>query len=301
MSHYKDTTFQYYPSRIQIPEPLGTVTLEEFIRANKNPKKEIIELLSKIEKASIEGDLDTKSRLKEKLFYFTPAVITNGKGRSYLDIVGFNSLMVLDFDKIDNAPEFKQFLFDSLPCVIAAYLSPSKKGCKFIVRIDECKSVEDYKALFYGLATYLEKYEGFDPTSKNCCLPLYLSYDPGLLYRDDAKVWNIRGEQIDGFKPYSGDIEVLENVSEEDREKVFDKIRIALEKIEDTAHLIVRNTALVAGGFCGSGYITEQEAYDFMHDIISDIPYCKGKLYTYLRTTRDFIRKGTSSPLYLEK
>lgn len=296
----KDVTFFYYPADVHIPTPLGRVTFAQFLKANKEPKDEIISLFSQIEEATKKGDLNLKGKLKSKLFYFTPCVETDGIGRCYSNIRGFTGLMVLDFDKLDNAPAFKQFLFDNLKCVVAAYLSPSKKGCKFIVRIPICQTIDEFKSYFYGLGFYMEKYEGFDPSTQNCILPLYLSYDPELLYRDDAEVWDIQGEKLDEFKVFEGEIEVLEEVSEEERSRVKKIIKGSMDKIVDTAHYIVRSTALCGGGYVASGYYSQEEMEDMIVDMIEKNPYCKKNLTGYKKTAKEMIVKGMKSPLYLK-
>ena len=296
----EDISFFYYPANVHIPTPLGRVNFAQFLKANKKPKDEIISLFSQIEEATKKGDLELKGKLKEKLFYFTPCVETDGIGRCYSNIRGFTGLMVLDFDKLDNAPEFKQFLFDNLKCVVAAYLSPSKKGCKFIVRIPKCQTIDEFKSYFYGLGYYMEKYEGFDPSTQNCILPLYLSYDPELLYREDAEVWDIKGEKLDEFKVFEGEIEVLEDVSEDDRKKVRSIIKRSMDKIVDSAHYIVRSTSLSGGGYVASGYYTQEEMEQMIFDMIEKNEYCKKNLRGYKQTAREMIAKGMKSPLYLK-
>lgn len=296
----QEVSFFYYPANVHIPTPLGRVTFAQFLKANKEPKDEIVSLFSQIEEATKKGDLELKGKLKEKLFYFTPCVETDGIGRCYSNIRGFTGLMVLDFDKLENAPAFKQFLFDNLKCVVAAYLSPSKKGCKFIVRIPKCQTIDEFKSYFYGLGFYMEKYEGFDPSTQNCILPLYLSYDPELLYREDAEVWDIKGEKLDEFKVFEGEIEVLEDVSEEERARVKKIIKGSMDKIVDTAHYIVRSTALCGGGYVASGYYSQEEMEDMIIEMIEKNPYCKKNLSGYKKTAKEMIVKGMKSPLYLK-
>lgn len=300
MTHYKNIKFQYYPAKIQIPRPLGTITLEQLLKANKQPKGEIVSLFKQIEKASAEMNLELKGKLKENLFYFTPCVTTDGLGRSYSNIVSFTSLLVLDFDNLPDAPAFKQFLFDNLKCVIAAYLSASRKGCKFIVRIPICKTTDEFKSYFYGMAYFLEKYEGFDPSTQNCILPLYLSIDPDLLYRDDAEVWTKRGMKIDEFKAHVGEIKKVDVVEGKDRDRIFNILTKSMEKIVDSGHYIVRSTALSAGGYIASGYFDRQELEEFLFTLIEDNAYCKKNLRGYKQTAREMITKGMSSPLYLK-
>ena len=68
--------FPYYPANVKITKPLGLISIEEFIRANKNPSEKIQKLFCEIQEASISGDLKLKAELKQKLFYFNPCVNT---------------------------------------------------------------------------------------------------------------------------------------------------------------------------------------------------------------------------------
>lgn len=300
MSHYKDIKFQYYPCQISVPTPLGEVTLEQFIKANKTPKGEIITLFEQIAAASSAGDMELKARLKSELYYFTPCVNTDGLGRSYSNITSFTSFMTLDFDKLPDAPAFKQFLFDAIPSIIAAYLSPSKLGCKFIVKIPVCKTTDEFKSYFYGMACFLEKYEGFDPSTQNCILPLFLSIDPDLLYRDNAETWTKRGLKLDEFKVHVGEIEVLDNVSERDKSSVRKILTRSMDKIVDSGHYIVRSTALCGGGYAASGYLTQEEVQDIIFTAIENNSYLQKNTSGYKITAKEMILKGMKSPLYLK-
>ena len=298
--HYSNKKFFYYSANIKNPVPLGEITLNQFLRANKNPKGEIISLFEQIDEATKKGDMELKGKLKENLFYFTPCVETDGIGRCYTNIKGFNGFAVLDFDKLTDAPAFKQFLFDNLKCVVAAYLSASRVGCKFIVRIPKCQTIDEFKSYFYGLGFYMEKYEGFDPSTQNCILPLYLSIDPDLLYREDAEVWDIKGEKLDEFKVFDGVIEVLDDITEDDRKKVRNIIKKSMDKILDSGHYIIRSTSLCGGGYVASGYYTQEEMESMIFEIIDNNDYCKKNLRGYKQTAREMITKGMKSPLYLK-
>lgn len=297
---YSKTVFPYYESNISNPKPIGLLSLEQFIRCIKNPKPDIVDLFSKIKQATIDKDLKLKDKLKSQLYYFNPCINNDGLGRSYSNITSFTGLAVLDFDKIDNAEEFKHFLFNALNCIIAAYTSPSRMGCKFIVKIPVCNSIEEFKSYFYGLGFHLEKYGGWDGSAQNCSLPLYLSYDEDLLYREDAETWNIRGEKIDEFKPYDGDIKILENISEKDRTTVTNILYRGLDKITDSGHFLVRSIALAGGGYVASGYFTEGEMIKLLENKMKNIDYLSKNLSGYISTMVQMVRRGSVSPLYLK-
>lgn len=292
-------SFSYYPANVKITKPLGTITLGDFIRANKNPADKVKKLFGEIRQAEIAGDKKLKSELKQGLYYFNPCILTDGKGRSYSNIIGFTGLMVMEFDGIQYAKEFRDWVFDSLKSCVCAYISPSGYGVKFIVKIPVVKTVDEFKSYFYGLGFYFEKYMGFDGTAQNCILPLYLSWDEDLLYRENPKTWRIRGEKIDEFPEYEGDIIPVEDVKEEDRSIIKYRLKTSLEKIEDTGHYIVRSTSLVAGGYVAGGYFEQEEMEEYMFELIEGVDYLQKDLQGYKKTCRQMIKRGMLAPLYL--
>lgn len=298
--------FQYYPSKVWIQEPLGIVDLYSFLNSIKSPKEHIKQTFLEIQKATQEGDLKKKDYLKQnKLFYVTPSVITNGFGRKLEDIVDYNPIMIVEFDKISFAEELKHYLFNRMKCIIAAYKSPSGKGVKFVVRIPKPKSVEAYKEYFCGMAFYLSKIEGFDIVNFNIILPHFITWDENILIRnwEDTSEWNIRGRKINSFKEFKGEFEPLEDVTEEDRQEIINVIDNTFIKIEreQTAHRILLGLALWCGGLSGAGYMKIEELEDYLHYKIDESHYCQKGKRGYKTTITDMLHKGFNSPLKLEK
>lgn len=298
--------FQYYPSKVWIQEPLGTVDLYTFLNSIKSPKKTIKDTFLEIQKATEEGNLKRKDWLKQNsLYYVTPSVITNGYGRKIEDIIEYNPIMIVEFDKISFAEELKQYLFNRMSCIVAGYKSPSNKGCKFIVRISKPKSLEEYKEYFCGIAYYLSKISGFDISNYNIVLPHFITWDENVLIRkwEDTTEWTIRGAKINSFKEYVGEFEPLENVSQEDKDEIFNVIDNTFLKIEreQTAHRILLGLALWCGGLSGAGYLTIDELQDYLHYKVDESQYCQKGSRGYKKTITDMLHKGVKSPLKLEK
>jgi hypothetical protein len=295
-------SFYYYPANVKITKPLGKITLEQFVQSNRNPREEIQELFKKIQVA----DEKEKQELKQKLYYFTPCVQTNGLGRSYSDITAFNGLLCLEFDKIpDFAVQLRDWIFDNFEECICAYISPSGKGTKTLWKIPIVKDVDSFKEYFYGIAERFSKIKGFDGSSQNPILPLYLSWDKDLKYRpyEEAKTWTVRGGKINEFKVFEGGIEEsVEGGTEEELERIFRAIDQTFDKIEreQTAHFFLRNLALWCGGICGYGYLNTEEVIDYICDKIKESSYCIKNETGYCNTIRDFVVKGTRAPLKLE-
>lgn len=298
---YLQTKFQYYPSDIRIVKPLGFITLYDYLYKIKNPTEQTVALFKQIEEASAIGDLKLKSELKAKTYYFTPCIYSDGIGRSYSNIVSWTGLMIIDVDGLtpEYAIEFKEYLFNTYKFFISVFLSASKRGVKGIVRIPICQSTDEFKSYFYGLMDKFQEYRGIDFSSKNCALANYLTYDKELLYRLDATEWNSKGVQVDEFKIFSGEVDPLEEVTEEDVEQVKLILKRMFMKISDTGHLIVRSASLLAGGYCSAGYMDTGEMREYLFDLIDDTDYLQKSLKTYKTTCVQMLNKGFQSPVYL--
>lgn len=292
--------FPYYPSNVHVTTPLGYVTLEDFVRANKNPNKKMQDLFKKIQKASALGDLKTKAELKSQLFYFNPCVTTDGLGRKYDNITSFTGLCVLDFDKISFAKELKYEIFNKLPSCVCAFLSASGFGCKFIIRVPIVYTVEEFKSYFYGLGYFFEHITGFDGSSQNCCLPLYLGWDEDLLYRPNAEVWDIRGDKINKFteKP---DFEPLKNISEDDKIFAINIFRKKIREIEDNAHPQVVACSTYFGGNSAAYNIDYDLCMEIIEEVISENEYMSKNTKGYILTSKEMFNRGMKAPVEIER
>jgi hypothetical protein len=299
-----DTTFQYYPSNVHIIKALGTLNLRDLLNSIKNPKIQIQNVFLQIQKATEDGDLKLKDKLKsEKLFYFTPSVKTNCLGRGYENVLEYNELMVVEFDKVDFAEELKHYIFNTIKSVIAAFTSPSKKGCKFIVKIPKPKNAEEYKAYFCGLAAYLDKIQGFDKANFNPVLPLFLSWDPDILIRENPSTWTRQGEKIDSFKPLIElDQSLLKpkgRVTDKEQKYITEKIKRMFNSITDNGHGQVITFSLIVGGHISAGYISSSEAEWLVENCIEQNSYLSKNTKGYKKTSKQFLQQGMTSPVYL--
>lgn len=300
-SDYLDTvSFQFFPAKIWEAKPLGTLTLRQFLDVHKTPKQKTVDIIEQIKIAAENNDLELKDSLKQNnLYSFVPSVLLDGEGRGLINITNYNPIMMVEFDKIDHAKELKERLFNNLKSVIAAWISPSGRGLKLMIRIPKPKSVEEYKKYYCGLAYYLSQYDGFDGVNFNIVLPLFLSYDREILIREDAVEWTQMGGKFDSFKPYEGEFEVPENIDDETKEKIIEKITFLVNKIEDNAHPQIRNIATIFGGYCSFYGFNINEADDLICDLISQNEYMRKNIKGYCKTSKDFLRKGFNSPIEL--
>lgn len=295
MSYIK---FPYYSADIHDSRPLGYVTLFQMLTAIRRPKPETIETFNKIHKADSEGDMETKAKLKESLFSFTPCVMIHGR-RRYADIEYFTGYMVLDFDKLDPnyCTAFKKFLFDEYPFIIATWLSASRRGVRAVLNITTPSTVDEFQALFEGLAIMeMRKYNGFDRAPKNPVLPLFQSYDPDLLYRPTPDLWDT------SYTPHAM-TRPLPSKTHYNPDFVLKYATNAMNKITDNGHPQVRTIAYTIGGYVATGQIFFDEALSLMESLIDSNRYLTSfgerKTRAYKRTAREMLTKGQNSPLYL--
>ena len=293
--------FPLYRANIKIVQPYKVISMGEWLRAIKNSP--YTEIFHKIEEASKSGNLKLKATLKKKLFYSTPCVQTDGKNRSYENITAFTGLMPLDFDKLpseEDAVLLKEYLFNTYPEVVTAFLSPSRLGVKCLVRIPICKSVEEYKSYFYGMAYYLEDIQGFDISCQNPVLPLFLSTDSELLYKDTGHIWRTKGERLNDF--YSTEVsEVPMNFkpTEEDKKYIEKWAYEKFSQIYDNGHPQVLSISTTLGGFVGYGYLTLFEAQQIASNGVTMSSYLHKDIKGYQLTAKKAVSYGMQKPLEL--
>ena len=293
--------FPKYGNNVKQTIPIGEITLKEMLEEIKYPSPQRVILFKNIQLAEINGDMDLKRKLKEHIWYCNPAVQTDGKGRSYANITGYTGYLVLDFDKVDDVNLVKRLVFKNTPTIIAAWLSVSGHGFRCIVRIPECKSVDEYKAYFWGVANMGgSDIDGFDMAPQNPILPLFMSYDPDLLYRDNADVSIFRGQ-----KKTEHNWNNIEPIHITDDPKTMDKFKLwslsnaerAIATINSNGHPQVRAAAYSLGGRVGGGYLTFDEAESHIHSYIAANAYLSKGTKGYQKTATEMLNEGTASPL----
>jgi len=259
--------------------------------------------LIKISQASRKGDKKKKNKLKENLFSFTPAVmIPKGDKRRLVNVKHFTGLMQMDFDDIDSeemAIDMKQDLFNHCDAIICAYLSPSRKGVKCLLRTVIPKNLDQFKRLHLGMVKEFECYDHLDLATKNAVLPLYLSHDKDILFRDfnKCKLWGVEIEeekyvQPSSYKPvqYTG---MIERHYHHKTTRIFES---KVNMISSNGHPQLRDACLVLGTRVGAGYISQGEAEQLSEHMIKTNNYLKKGVYGYIKTSKWAIQKGSETP-----
>jgi hypothetical protein len=290
--------FQYFSNNIGSTKPIGYLTLKQFIQAHRNPKAETKAVFEQIAICETKGDMERKAESKQNnLYFFTPCVNLNG-GRKYADIINFTGLLVLDFDHIDNAVAMKEHLFNEYEFVVCAWLSPSKKGVKALVKIPEPSDIKDFKRSFNAITEIMEIYDGFDVCNKNAVLPLFQSYDPDLLYRDDATTFEGKKE-VEEYKYEAPLNPIIIDPSEKDKQSVLNIITHSINKIQDEGHPQLRGASIMLGGYVASGYVSFYEAEQWIYNLIESNGYLRKGITGYKKTASWGINEGTKRQLTL--
>lgn len=312
--------FPYYSGNIFKSHAIGHISLEKFIDVHKNPLASTLSIISAVNDARVRGDTKNKKLHKQSLHTFTPGVMINiGDNRKYDNIKSFTGLMQLDFDSIpdlETALEVKQHIFDLYPEIVVAYLSPSLLGVKALIKIniDTDKKLSEilhaivnelrlYKAFHKALSTEFEQFGYFDMATKNAILPLFLSQDPNILYRDYNACPTWKTEDWSRTK-YVNLNDKPKEVVRTDNDALYNLNKVEriiikrINEIVDNGHPQVRSTALILGSRISAGYITQNEAEHLIENLIKVNSYLSKGIKGYVRTAMWGINEGRKQPKY---
>ncbi len=297
--------FSYYSGNILESKSIGLLGVDKFIDAHKNPKTKTRILIEKIKLASELGFQDEKSRLKKQLFSFTPRVLVPiGKKRLYDNIKEFTGLMQLDFDKFDSeslARDFKTYLFDNYEETLCCYMSPSRLGVKALMRIKTPSTIEQYKAIHYAVSKEFDNVPQFDKATKNPILPLFISYDEDILYReiDNCSLWTDENwSEQQALKEQEFDVEQSSGTKLE--LKVINSTKQHIREIVDNGHPQVRRAGLILGSRISAGYISRHVAEGLIRDLIRENTYLSKGTRGYILTAEWGIKQGLKNPRYYD-
>jgi hypothetical protein len=183
----KNTTTEYGSALISIVKDARKIetqnfNLEQIVTWIREGSGNFTKTISEVREAIDLGQYDRASELKLAL----PAVMFSGtfSKRSSKDLIDHSGIICMDFDGVES-PENK---VDSLrfdPHIIAAFVSPSRKGLKVLVAVP--KDGEKHREAFDSAKRYLATYDLIaDESGKDVSRLCFLSYDPEIHYAPDA-------------------------------------------------------------------------------------------------------------------
>ena len=114
-------------------------------------------------------------------------------------------------------------------------------------------------------------------------------------------LWTVGGENpkkiIPSVKPenISKQIEVY---GDKYKQWALDNTKTALDKITDNGHPQLRAAAYALGGHVGAGYLSLNEAENFIHSLIASHSYLSKDVKGYSKTASTMLMQGQGSPIY---
>jgi len=134
------------------------------------------------------GDIKQANGLKSKLPAFTISATYTGK-RTKENVESYSGLLHLDYDKLDNIQDVKSKII-SIPYTYAAFVSPSGKGLKVLVKCDNDLSTHTYA--FNALRSYYDNLLGVesDKSIKDVLRLCFVSYDSDMYLNKNSKIFN---------------------------------------------------------------------------------------------------------------
>ncbi|MFV0377282.1 MAG: BT4734/BF3469 family protein [Mangrovibacterium sp.] len=290
-----DTTFQYYSGNINDASPKRFVSLSTLIEKIRLPQQQTRDLLQRIEQARKEGNEVLKRELKQHLPAFTPCAVVKD-WRCYKNIQSFTGLLVLDFDKVENAADLKHHVFDSYEWIIAAWLSPSGNGFKAVCSIPIVQDVDDFKRYFRGIQKAVEDegIPGLDPVGQNPVQLLFFGSDADILRRSNFATFREPLSKPTA-KPADKPVFVATGATRQGK-AIQTWYNNAISRIYDNGHpQVVRHSSLL-GGFVASGYLSRYEAETIASEAISHNVYLRKDPKCYIKTAIQQIEWGMSRP-----
>jgi hypothetical protein len=239
-------------------------------------------------KETVEALRETGDKLlKLKL----PVVLFSGEFKERRDdaMIDHSGYIVLDFDHIEDVEDVKRTI--SLDQYIySVWVSPSGTGLKALVKI---KFPERHRDQFRGLVSYFDKQYGLevDGSGINESRACFESYDPNIVIKDNSDVFTgILTERSERQQVVQSKVALGTD---------YTKLAIAARMIANAPdgkkHEVLRNAAVLVGGYIGAGTVEEDEGVRilqreiFKRDLDSE---------DQARTTiRDGIEHGKKMPI----
>lgn len=300
----KDISFPYYSGNIHFIRVMGQVSLHNFIQAHKNPTARTLRIMKLVGVADALNLNKLKRKSKHDLFSFTPSVvINNGRNRGYKNIVNYTGLMQLDFDGIETpekAKEIKEYLFDNYEEIVCSYLSPSMRGVKCLMKITQPRDRDHFRAIHKAASKEFEQIGYFDDATKNAVLPLFLSIDKDIMYKDISDCKTFDEEDWSQVKY----VELLDKKTHTPTSNDYDynrTVRIFRRKMEaivDNGHPQLRSACLILGSRASAGYIELSEAEWLAEACIDHNAYLQKDINNYKTTALWAIKNGYRTPMY---
>ena len=267
-----------------------TITIKEALDRIKNGNSK--DIITKVYK----GDKESKKQL--------PCLMFGGvfKNRSIDGLEQSSGFAILDFDETknsDNPVEVAKKLREDLkedPFIYSAWLSPSLKGVKALVKIPKVKNDEEYKEYYLAL---LVAYPELDHVTKDISRINYESYDPYLWVNEDSEIWKTKyvEPKVEKTQIVNYEQQLHPNYVKKANESILRlATSIITDAVQGTKHDSLLRASTLLGGYIPH-VIDESDAITQLEYAVSISGY--DKTYPSNKTIRDGIENGKQRKLEL--
>jgi len=200
-------------------------------------------------------------------------------------LIRASQLMILDFDDVEGMVEKKKELSKS-EYVLSAFVSPSGKGLKAIIKIPLVKNDKEYKEYYNGARTL---FDGLDDSGKDISRACFFAYDPHIYINYDCKTFEKKIEETSSIP------KMTKQATYNDYGLASRVLNIIRNAVIGERHIKILNASRLMGGYVASGKITQHEAIRLLEqECFSIAPETPRE---NLKTITDGLEHGLQSPL----
>lgn len=177
----------------------NVLTLSEIVTIIRNGSNDLNNKITKARQVFDPENKEAYKQIKDTLPAFVPHRF-DGTGRKLQNITDYSGAFIGDLDGLSpsEAIHIRDYLAKS-PYVLLAFLSPSGRGVKMLVKTD-ANDKANAKAVFEAVTGYFEpllseclgRKVGFDESGKDAPRLCYLSFDPQLHFNPSAETFAVR-------------------------------------------------------------------------------------------------------------
>lgn len=244
---------------------MSAITVFKDFSETKKPYYSTVDkMLSRIKQCKIQKQIDElrneqdkkkRTDLKKKL----PCILWSGKFTERADkkIVEHSGFCVLDFDSVENLPEFKKSMA-AYDFVYSAFISPSGDGLKVLVRIPA--NMAKHRGYYRGLRNV---FLTLDSTSINESRICYESIDSEIYINTNAV------EFTDWVEDFQKGTPLPSQAITDDYAKANIALLMIRNCLDGEKHQTLIKSSRLMGGYVSGGIISESEAIRLLEKEIS--------------------------------
>ncbi|MBW6480866.1 MAG: hypothetical protein K0B37_15660 [Bacteroidales bacterium] len=248
---------------------LPLVSLCKGINPKVRDSVSVIVALNRIRDGASEKDVKAIRLLSEKsqrdaLKKQLTSVVFQGQF-SYRDkkhLLKASQLAILDADHVTDAPFYRDYLFNNYHFVFSSWISPSGDGVKFLCRIPEVNSDEEYKEYYRSLLVVFDD-ATTDTSNSDIARTCFESFDPDIRMREWDKT-SVFDQKTETQSPPSG--------TQTSQKVADDPLQIAARMVQKapdgTKYFTLLRASRLLGGYIAGKLLDETEAINLLESEI---------------------------------